>query len=108
MIFLLPAFVVSLSTYYSTSLCHSLVAYDFICFCSNLFCEILLHLKMLTIPVEEFEIPLNQDIDVLKSWTWFMSLFSDEEWKKRKLAIEQKISIEERTGEPCQVSVLSY
>jgi hypothetical protein len=60
----------------------------------------MLHLRMLIIPVEEFKMQLNQDTDVLKSWTWFMSLLSDEEWQERKLAIEQKITIEEKTGEP--------
>jgi hypothetical protein len=60
---------------------------------------------MLTIPLEEFKMPLNQDTDVLKSWTWFMSLFSDEEWQKRKLAIEQKITVEEKTGEPFSESL---
>ncbi|MGB4400178.1 MAG: hypothetical protein WBJ10_12480, partial [Daejeonella sp.] len=60
---------------------------------------------MITIPVEEFNMPLDQDSDVLKSWTWFMSLFSPDEWQKRKLAIEERITIEVKTGEPFSESL---
>lgn len=55
---------------------------------------------MITIPVEEFNIPLDQDEDVLKSWTYFMSLFSDEDWQNRKQAIEKSITVEVKGGAP--------
>tara|TARA_R110000850_G_scaffold50499_4_gene123844 strand:- start:8013 stop:9389 length:1377 start_codon:yes stop_codon:yes gene_type:complete len=55
---------------------------------------------MITIPAENFNFPLDQDKDVLKSWSWFISLFSEVEWQKRKLAIEQKIVVPNRIDEP--------
>ncbi|TBO44469.1 hypothetical protein [Pedobacter kyonggii] len=60
---------------------------------------------MITIPIEEFNIPLDQDKDVLKSWNWFMSLFSDEDWQKRKEAIEQRITVEIKGGAPFSESL---
>jgi hypothetical protein len=60
---------------------------------------------MLHIPIEEFNIPLNQDPHVLKSWTWFISLLTPEDWLIRKKSIEEKITVEERMGEPFSESL---
>ncbi len=60
---------------------------------------------MLRIPVEEFNMPLDQDTDVLKSWSWFMSLLSPQEWQKRKQVIEEKITVEERKSAPFSESL---
>lgn len=60
---------------------------------------------MHTIPIEEFNMPLDQDSDVLKSWLWFLSLISKEDWRIRKSAIEARITIEERTSAPFSESL---
>jgi hypothetical protein len=55
---------------------------------------------MLTIPVEDFEIPVYNDADVIRTWQWFMSLIPSKKWKERKASIEERITMEFRSTPP--------
>lgn len=48
---------------------------------------------MFRIPVEHFNIPKFDDDDIVRAWEWFMSFVSEQDWQKRKAAIESKITM---------------
>lgn len=60
---------------------------------------------MQRIPVEKFELPQFDDDDVIKSWKWLMSFISENDWRKRKAIIEDKIAVEFRTSKPFSESL---
>jgi len=55
---------------------------------------------MIRIPLSKFNIPLDQDKDVLKTYNWLMTLISKEDWLVRKTDIEKRITIENKTSTP--------
>jgi len=55
---------------------------------------------MRRIPVEKLNIPPYDDEDVIKSWKWFMSFISEQDWKNRKANIENKITVKSKSTPP--------
>jgi len=58
---------------------------------------------MQRIPIEKVNFPQYNDVDVIKSWKWFMSFLTESNWEKRKRDIENKIAIKFRDTEPFSV-----
>lgn len=48
---------------------------------------------MQRIPIEKIKFPQYDDVDVIKSWKWFMSFISERDWQKRKASIENNIAV---------------
>jgi hypothetical protein len=55
---------------------------------------------MLRIPPEKYNLPKFEDEDVIRSWKWFMSFISEQDWQRRKAQIERKIAVEFRDTQP--------
>ena len=60
---------------------------------------------MQRIDVEKMQFPQYDDIDVIKSWNWFMSFLTEKNWKSRKERIENSIAIKFQKTKPFSVSL---
>lgn len=60
---------------------------------------------MLRIPVENTGFRIEPDPDVLRSWNWFMSLFSKSEWEERRASVEDKIRVRPQSADPFSKSL---
>ena len=60
---------------------------------------------MLRIPFENSGFRIEPDPDVLRSWEWFMSLFSKNEWRERRTVIEDKIRVRPESSDPFSKSL---
>lgn len=52
------------------------------------------------IPLEKYNIPKYNDLEVIQAWKWFLSFISEAEWQKRKTNIETKIEVNFRVTKP--------
>ena len=48
---------------------------------------------MTRIPIEEFNVIKFDDEDVITAWKWFTSFMSEQDWKKRKIRIEEHVTV---------------